>query len=230
MRASWPASWSRRAPKACAVNTPIAVLSMNGEDVSRRSGARTEGGSACPAQGGGRGGADPTAIAEQGAQGPAQGGAGSGAGAGEGLGADQADHRARGAARRHGAGDAARRRRVPDRRGGRAVPGRLQDQPGAAGRVRPEAGDRHADHRTWLHRHGGGRGAERAAADRRVHDLQLRHAGDGPDHQLGGQDAVHVGRPDGLPDRVPRPERRGVAGRRRSTRSAMRAGMRMCRG
>ena len=32
---------------------------------------------------------------------------GRGAGAGEGLGADQADHRARGAARRHGAGDCA---------------------------------------------------------------------------------------------------------------------------
>ena len=34
-------------------------------------------------------------------------------------------------------------------------------------------------------------------ADRRVHDLQFRHAGDGPDHQFGGQDALHVGRPDG---------------------------------
>ena len=45
-----------------------------------------------------------------------------------------------------------------------------------------------------------------------------------------GQDAVHVGRPDGVPDRVPRPQRRGVARRRRSTRSAMRAGMRMCPG
>ena len=36
------------------------------------------------------------------------------------------------------------------------------------------------------------------AADRRVHDLQLRHAGDRPDHQLGRQDALHVRRPDGL--------------------------------
>ena len=35
-------------------------------------------------------------------------------------------------------------------------------------------------------------------ADRRVHDLQLRHAGDRPDHQFGRQDALHVGRPDGL--------------------------------
>ena len=48
-------------------------------------------------------------------------------------------------------------------------------------------------------------------ADRRVHDLQLRHAGDRPDHQLGRQDALHVGRPDGLPDRLPRPQRRGRA-------------------
>ena len=41
-------------------------------------------------------------------------------------------------------------------------------------------------------------------ADRRVHDVQLRHAGDRPDHQFGRQDALHVGRPDGLPHRVPR--------------------------
>ena len=84
----------------------------------------------------------------------------------------------------------------------------LLDEFGAA------AHHRHADHRARLHRHGGGRGDERAEADRRVHDLQLRHAGDRPDHQLGGQDAVHVGRPDGLPDRVPRPQRRGQPGRR----------------
>ena len=35
-------------------------------------------------------------------------------------------------------------------------------------------------------------------ADRRVHDLQFRHAGDGPAHQFGGQDALHVRRPDAL--------------------------------
>ena len=46
-----------------------------------------------------------------------------------------ADH-ARGAARCHGRGDAARPRRVPDGRGGGAVPGRLQDQPGPARGVR----------------------------------------------------------------------------------------------
>ena len=50
--------------------------------------------------------------------------------------------------------------------------------------------------------------------DRRVHDLQLRHAGDGPDHQLRRQDALHVRRPDGLPHRVPRPQRRRRARRR----------------
>ena len=49
-----------------AVNTPIAVLSMNGEDVSSEPGA--ESGSARPAEGGGRGGG-PAAIAEQGAKG-----------------------------------------------------------------------------------------------------------------------------------------------------------------
>ena len=50
-------------------------------------------------------------------------------------------------------------------------------------------------------------------AHRRVHDTQLRHAGDRPDRQLGGQDALHVGRPGHRADRLPRPERRGGAGR-----------------
>ena len=58
------------------------------------------------------------------------------------------------------------------------------------------------------------RGARRPQADRRVHDLQFRHAGDGPADQFGRQDALHVGRPDGLLDRVPRTERRGRARRR----------------
>ena len=49
---------------------------------------------------------------------------------------------------------------------------------------------------------------------RRVHDLQLRDAGHRPDRELRGQDAVHVGRPDGLPDGVPRPQRRRRARRR----------------
>ncbi len=50
--------------------------------------------------------------------------------------------------------------------------------------------------------------------DRRVHDLQLRHAGDRPDHQLGCQDALYVRRPDGCADRVPRPQRCGCPRRR----------------
>ena len=58
------------------------------------------------------------------------------------------------------------------------------------------------------------RGAGRAEADRRVHDLQLLDAGDRPDHQFGGEDAVYVGRPDGRLDRVPRTERRRGARRR----------------
>ena len=51
-------------------------------------------------------------------------------------------------------------------------------------------------------------------AHRRVHDLELRDAGHRPAHQLGGEDALHVGRTDGLLDRVPRAERRGGARRR----------------
>jgi pyruvate dehydrogenase E1 component beta subunit len=44
-------------------------------------------------------------------------------------------------------------------------------------------------------------------AHHRVHDLQLRHAGDRPRHQLGLQDPLHGRRRARLPDRVPRPER-----------------------
>ena len=59
-----------------------------------------------------------------------------------------------------------------------------------------DARDRHADHRARLCRARHRRGARGPQADRRVHDLQFRHAGDGPAHQLGRQDALHVGRPD----------------------------------
>ena len=75
------------------------------------------------------------------------------------------------------------------------------------------ARDRHADHRAWLRRPRHRRGARRAQADRRVHDLQFRHAGDGPAHQLRRQDPLHVGRPDAVLDRVPRAERSGRARR-----------------
>ncbi len=67
-------------------------------------------------------------------------------------------------------------------------------------------------------------------ADRRVHDLQLRHAGDRPHHQLGRQDALHVRRPDGLPDRVPRPQRRRRARRPPSTARTTRSWYAHCPG
>ncbi len=74
--------------------------------------------------------------------------------------------------------------------------------------------DRHPDHRAWLCRSRRRCGDGRPEADRRVHDLQLRHAGDRPHHQLGGQDALHVRRPDGGADRLPRSERRSCPRRR----------------
>ena len=92
--------------------------------------------------------------------------------------------------------------------------GAYKVSPGPARRVRRQARHRHADHRAGLRRHRRRRGDGRPEADRRVHDLELRHAGDRPDHQLGRQDALHVRRPDGLPDRVPRAQRRGGPRRR----------------
>ena len=71
-----------------------------------------------------------------------------------------------------------------------------------------QAGGRYADHRIWLCRPRRRCGDGRPPPDRRVHDLQLRDAGDRPHHQFGGQDQLHVRRPDALPDRVPRPQRR----------------------
>ena len=121
---------------------------------------------------------------------------------------------ARGAARRHGGGDAPRRRCVRDRRGGRRISGRLQGHPGAAAGIRRAARHRHADHRARLRRPRGRGGARRPEAHRRVHDLQFRHAGHGPADQFRRQDALHVGRPDRRVDRVPRPQRPGLAGRR----------------
>ena len=68
------------------------------------------------------------------------------------------------------------------------------------------------------------------AAHRGVHDLEFRHAGDGSNHQFRCQDALHVRRPDGLPDRVSRTERRRRARRRRSTARIIPPGMRRCPG
>lgn len=69
--------------------------------------------------------------------------------------------------------------------------------------------DRYADHRIWLCGPWRRRGDGRAEAGHRIHDLQLRDAGDRPHHQLGGQDQLYVGRPDALSDRLPRPQWRG---------------------
>ena len=88
-----------------------------------------------------------------------------------------------------------------------------------------EAGDRHADHRIWLCRRRHRRGDGRPAAGHRVHDLQLRDAGDRPHHQFGRQDQLHVGRADALPDRVPRPQRRRQPGRRAAQPELRRPGM-----
>ena len=126
---------------------------------------------------------------------------------------DHPDHPRR-AARCDGRGDAARPGRVPDGRRGCGISGRLQGQSGAAAGIRRAARDRYADHRARLCRHRRRCGDVGPEADRRVHDLQLRHAGDRPDHQLRGQDAVHVRRPDGLLDRVPWAQWRRVPRRR----------------
>ncbi len=209
-----------------AVNTPIAVLTVNGEDASRRAGpdGRSPAEPKVAAQA-----ADPAAIADQAAQGQRK----------DALEAAPAPEKDWGPTKPITVREALRDAMALEmRRDGDVFllgeevaqyQGAYKISQGLLDEFGPQAGHRHADHRARLHRHGGRRGAERAAADRRVHDLQLRHAGDGPDHQLRRQDAVHVRRPDGLPDRVPRPERRGVPRRRRSTRSATRAGTRMCR-
>ncbi len=139
------------------------------------------------------------------------------------------DHRARGAARRDGRGDAARRHCVPDGRGGRRIPGRLQGQPGTACRNSARAGS--SIRRSPSRASPGSASAPLCgiAPDRRVHDLQLRDAGDGPDRQFGGQDALHVGRADGLPDRLPRPQRHRLA-RRRAAFAMLRQLVRACAG
>ncbi len=92
--------------------------------------------------------------------------------------------------------------------------GRLQGQPGPSRGVRRQARHRHADHRTRLCRHRRRRRHGRAAADRRVHDLELRDAGDRPHHQLGGQDPLHGRRGTWLPHSVQRTEWGGRARRR----------------
>ena len=207
-----------------AVNTPIAVLGARGRERRRRAAPKRR----QPAEGAGRG------EDAEGRRRPAQPRARPPPPPPEPeepeWGADQADHRARGAARRDGRWRCAPTsdvflmgEEVAQYQGAYKISQGLLDEFGAAPR------HRHADHRARLHRHGRGCGDERAEADRRVHDLQLRHAGDRPDHQLGRQDALYVRRPDGLPDRLPRPERRGRRASARSTASATRPGTRIAR-
>ena len=126
---------------------------------------------------------------------------------------DGRDDRPPGAQRGDGRGAAPRPRRLRHGRGGRRVSGRLQDHPGPAAGVRSAAHRRYADHRARLCRPRDRRGLCRAAADRRVHDLELCHAGDRPDHQQRGQAALHVGRAGDGADRLPRPQRRRGARR-----------------
>ena len=97
---------------------------------------------------------------------------------------DGRDDRPPGAQRGDGRGAAPRQGRLRHGRGGRRVSGRLQDHPGPAAGIRPAAHRRYADHRARLCRPRRRRGVRGAAADRRVHDLELCHAGDRPDHQL----------------------------------------------
>ncbi len=193
------------------VNAVIAVLAVDGEDVDKAgegigeepAKAEAAGASACGGQERGRstcrGGAEDRSRRRSGHSGRHR---------------DGLDHGARSAARRHGRGNAPRRRCLRHGRGGRRVPGRLQDHARAAAGVRAAPRRRYADHRARLCRRRRRCGDGRAEADRRVHDLQLRHAGDRPDHQLRRQDALYVRRPDGRADRLPRTERCGCPRRR----------------
>ena len=105
-------------------------------------------------------------------------------------------------------------RRLRHGRGGRGISGRLQGNSGPPAGIRRHARDRHADHRARFCRARHRCGVCGAQADRRVHDLQLRHAGDGSAHQFGGEDALHVRRPDGRVGGIPRTEWAGRARRR----------------
>ena len=118
------------------VNTPIAVLLDEGEDASA---AERRGRGAAPRDRRRAAGRRPAAAMPAAAAGGADGAARRAPEVPEGTTLQDPD-RARGAARRHGRGDAPRRRRLPDGRGGRRVPGRLQDQPGPARRVRRRGG------------------------------------------------------------------------------------------
>ena len=73
--------------------------------------------------------------------------------------------------------------------------------------------DRRADRRDGLRRHRHRRGDGRAAADHRVHDVQLLARRDRSDRQQRGEDLSDERRAVSRADRVPRPGRPGGAGR-----------------
>ena len=105
-----------------AVNTPIAVLAWRSNGVQAPAAAaptaKPEPAPQCRAR---SGRADPLPPAPE-----------------KDWGADCLDHRARSVARCDGGRTGTRRERVPDGRGSGAIPGRLQGQPGAAGRFGPK--------------------------------------------------------------------------------------------
>ena len=176
-----------------AVNTPIAMILGDGEDDDRAEVAdevpappRRRDGRAGKEGRGSRSGATRDRQAA--------GGAGFAGPGSAGRHRDGHHDHARSAARCHGRGNAPRSRRVRDRRGGRRISRRLQGDARAAAGVRRTARHRHADHRVWLCRARRRHRARRAKADRRIHDFQLRHAGDRSHHQFGGEDALHVRR------------------------------------
>jgi pyruvate dehydrogenase E1 component beta subunit len=126
---------------------------------------------------------------------------------------DGADDGARSLARRHGRGNA-------QGRGCLLMGEEVAEYQGAykitQGLLRSSAPSAWSTHRSpsMVCRRGRRRGHGRASSDCRVHDIQLRHAGDRPDHQLGRQDALHVRRSDGRADRLPRRQWRGSPCRR----------------
>ncbi len=107
-----------------------------------------------------------------------------------------------------------RRARLRDGRGSRRISGRLQGHAGPAQEFGPKRVIDTPITEYGFAGHRLGRGDGRPSPDRRVHDLQLRDAGDRPHHQFGRQDQLHVGRPDALPDRLPRAQRRRGSRRR----------------